>query len=711
MTISFSRLGKTGRLGNQLFQIASVMGMAEKYKGEAAFPEAWSYDNYFINPIPVGALQTQNQVKERWFNHYDWKLSTDSDLLGYLQSEKYFPKNIKEQFTFKEEFLEPLREKDFFKKETISISVRRGDYVGNELYYNIPPHWYLDVLLTHFPHWRECNLLIFSDDVDYCKVHFECLPNAIFPQGNEIEDLAMMTLCDNHIIANSTLSWWGAWLAESKKIVHCGRLMTGWLAEQSDIKDFYPDRWTFHQVRKIDLTDCTFTIPVFYDHQDRKKNLDLSVCMIQQAYDTNIIVGEQGGRKFQYMKEYCHYHPFEMEHFHRTKMLNDMAMMAVTPYIANWDCDIFLPPIQIWQTLDLLRKGAQMVFPYDGRFARMERNEWWNTLEKLLDIGIVGGAKLKGKHGKPVPETSVGGAVFFNKEAFIDGGMENEYMISFGPEDAERNDRFNALHFRVQRAGGCLYHMNHFCGPDSSTSNPFFRANHMEIDKIRQLILESPDKLRAYVDTWPWRHQYTESYYTRISEGAIKSAGEVMSVLRDAGVKYKSVIDIGCGVGEWNDGNPDYVGVDYNVPRRCLLIPEERYIDCNLEKEVITGKYDLALCLEVAEHISERRAKAIVEMLCSLSDQVLFSAAIPNQGGTGHQNEQWQTYWAERFAEYGYFPSDINFKDLLHDNNSVELWYRQNIVLYVKGGKGKVVDFVHPKYYEQILQHYQNLIA
>lgn len=705
MIISFSSLWKKGRLGNCLFQIAGTLGLAEKYNAEAVFPD-WPFEQYFKDPLPHGEMQSM-EVKEKHFHYHDWQLKNSCNINGYLQSEKYFPKKL--PFEFKDEFINPLKEREEFKKETIAISVRRGDYVNNPLYYQIPMWWYISALSKEFPHWRDCNIIIFSDDIDYCKIHFECLPNVYFPNGSEIEDLAMLTLCDNHILANSTFSWWGAYLSKSKKVVHCGKLMEGWLGDQSDIRDFYPERWTLHEGQKPDLNDCTFTIPVFYDHIDRKKNLELSVCLIQQSFDTKIIVGEQGGKQFEYMSEYCQYHNFSgMQYFHRTKMLNDMAMIAETPIISNWDCDIILPPFQIWLTVEAIRKGAEMVFPYDGRFARMPRGNWFCKLEDSLDIGIVGNTKLTGKHGNPVPVSSVGGAVFFDKDSFIEGGMENEKMISFGPEDCERNDRFKTLGFKVERVGGCLYHMDHYVGVNSSTSNPFFRANHAEIDKIRKM---NADELRNYVDTWEWRHKYTEHYYRRISEGAIQSAKEVYSVLDEMGVKHDSVIDIGCGVGEWNNDNPGYIGVDYKTPVKSLMIPRERYFDCDLEKNThidIDKKFDLALCLEVAEHLNEHRAVSLVNMLCDLSDKVLFSAAIPKQGGTGHINEQWQTYWADIFAKFGFYPAKKQLRERIMFNDKIELWYKQNIVLYEKGGKGSITNFVHPDYYTQIIQHYEN---
>lgn len=467
-------------------------------------------------------------------------------------------------------------------------------------------------------------------------------------------------------------------------------------------------KWIRHQKDnyKIDLRDVTFTIPIFGDSDDRKKNLDLCICMLQTNFDTNIIIGEQGGSKFEYTSQWCKYINFDLPNFHRTKMLNDMAIAANTPYLANWDCDVIIPPMQVYLTVMKLREGIDMVFPYDGRFARLPRKEWFKPIEQLLDIGAIGDTEPKGKRGRPVPESSVGGAVFFNKDSFIDGGMENEYMISFGPEDCERNDRFTKLGFKKDRVGGCLYHIDHWCGPDSSTQNPFFKANHRELEKGRAMTQE---ELRLYVDGFPWRHRYTENYYQRISPESIQSAKEIYKAI---GFTKGSVIDVGAGIGEFHNDNPEYIAVDFNAPVKSLLIPKERYINIDLEKDTLPldKKYDLCISLEVLEHISEERADIIIKMLCSLSDTVLFSAAIPAQGGTGHVNEKFQTYWAEKFLNNG-FRAAVEQPDI-RDNKNCSLWYRQNIVLYKKiiNGMpyGLVEDFVLPEYYTQIVQHYKN---
>jgi SAM-dependent methyltransferase len=714
--LTFSRLGRMGNLGNQLFEIASTIGLAAKHGHDYQFPE-WAYQKFFIGPIPTGQLPGTPVLNEQLYHNHDWpiKRGENYDLKGWLQSEKYWENvepQIRKLFTFQEELAAGVRNRfaAAFKKPTIAISIRRGDYVDNPNYELLPVTYYIQALLHHFPNWQDYNIIFFSDDLPYCRIHFECLQNAWFTDGlNAIEQLCLMSMCNHFIIANSTFSWWGAYLGEKEetKIIRPAYLFAGPLLAKNDAKDFYPDRWISfdHKQQKLDLRDVTFTIPVFHDHTDRRQNLDLSVCMLQRDFDTNVIVGEQGSNQFGYMAQWSKYVRFDdMKDFHRTKMLNDMAMTAETPIIVNWDCDVFVPPMQVWLAVEAIRNGQDMVYPYDGRFARVPRT-WFKKMEHHLDIGIFGDTEFTGKKGKPMPVSSVGGAIFFDKSAFIDGGMENEKMISYGPEDCERWDRFHALGFKVTRIQGTLYHLDHFIGPNSSSRCPYFKANHNELAKIRAM---KPERLREYVDSWPWRHMYTERYYNRISESAIASARQVFSALALEGIKPESVIDIGCGVGEWGKDAPfKYIGVDYRVPKRSLVIPEDRYYDYDLTsgKPFPAGKFDLVLCMEVLEHIPEQYADQVISLLCSLGDWVLFSAAIPYQGGVGHVNEQWQSYWAQKFAANGFYQSRIKMRDLINDYPLIDIWYRQNAVLYERNGEGGLVTcYVHPGMYLNVVK-------
>jgi hypothetical protein len=712
MVVSFSKLGKMGRLGNQLWQIAATYGFAESHSMTPSFPQ-WEYQKYFEPELPHGMLATE-PYKEQQFHFVDEPgvFGGDTDLVGYFQSYKYFPKEL--PIKFKADFLAQQRAK-LPAGENIAIHIRRGDYVNHEAYAQLPITYYIISLLS-IKDWQKKNVLLFSDDMGYAKTHFECLPNAHFIKGTEVEHMALMSLCDEHILSNSSFSWWGAYLSEQKNVIYPAEYFRGSYSHKST-KDLWPENW--HRFvsegvtpdYRLDCSDLTFTIPVMMDHHDRKKNMDLSLCHLQKYIKAQYIIGECKTADFAYVAEWVNYRHYDHKEFHRTKMLNDMANEATTPYIANYDCDVFFPPMQIWLTVEKLRNGSQMVYPYDGRFARMDRFPWFKRIEAVVDIGAVSDNTLSGRAIKE----SVGGAVFWNKEAFIEYGMENEHMVSYAPEDVERYERAFKLGCKIENVGGALYHMDHFKGPDSSNKNPHFLKSRALLETYRKM---TADELRKEVDTWPWRHAYTPGYYERFIESAQRSAREVYEVLIQNGyialdndsVARPSIIDVGCGLGEFALENPNYYGIDFGIPKKRLLIPEDHYTDCNLDgyiKFTYGNKFDLCLCLEVAEHLKPESADNLISYLCSLSDTVLFSAAIPSQGGTGHINEQWQTYWAEKFYANG-FGAEICYP--VKDNPNVDPWYRQNMILYKRGATGKVYNFILPEYYEQIILHRQNQI-
>lgn len=693
MVVSFSKLGNMGRLGNQLFQITSTLGIAEHASLDANFPP-WSYEQYF-EPILNHGPMAPHPCKEPKFEYWDEvHLVVDCDLVGYFQSHKYFGKKIPK---FKDSFLANIRDQ-LPKGEKICIQIRRGDYVNHEAYYQLPVTWFIKALMT-IEGWQEKPIIFISDDMGYCKTHFECLPNAHFITGTDIEQMAMGSLCDHHIISNSSYGWWTAYLSEQKNVIYPSRYFRGSYSHKTTM-DLWPDNWHSFMPEdlKLDCSDLTFTIPVTYDHIDRKKNLDLALCHLQKYINASYIVGECMTESFGYTGQWAKYIHYPYKEFHRTKMLNQMAEVAETPLIANWDCDIFVPPLQIWLACEKLRNDMQMVYPYDGRFARMDRLSWFKKIESTVDIGMVSNHSLSGRGIRE----SVGGAVMWQKDAFIEYGMENEYMISYAPEDVERYERAQKLGCRINKQLGTLYHMDHHKGPDSSNRNPHFKKSRELLETYRVM---STEQLRTEVDTWPWRHQYTPSYYARISEGAVRSAEETYRAIGFVG--QFSVIDIGCGVGEWSCGNPYYVGVDYGVNKKNLLIAESQYTDHDLNNSdaIYSDRFfDLCICLEVAEHLPESSADQLINLLCDLSDNVLFSAAIPNQGGTGHINEQWQTYWAEKFYANG-FGAELLYP--MRDNEKVEPWYRQNMILYKRGATGKVYNFILPEYFEQIVGHWK----
>lgn len=145
---------------------------------------------------------------------------------------------------------------------------------------------------------------------------------------------------------------------------------------------------------------------------------------------------------------------------------------------------------------------------------------------------------------------------------------------------------------------------------------------------------------------------------------------------------------MGCGVGAWlaafaEAGVERVLGFDGDyVPRDMLKIPDDRFVAANLREPLpIKERFDLAISLEVAEHLPMEAADHFVGTLCGLAPVVLFSAAIPLQGGTEHVNERAQSWWASKFLSRGFRAIDAIRPEIWNDD-SVKFWYRQNMLLY-----------------------------
>lgn len=268
--ITYSKIGRKGNLGNQLFQIASTIGIAVEAKQEFSFLE-WKYQDYFKNKLPLLQADFSNfkAIEEKEYNYYNRNLGTENyDIQGWLQSERYFDKELtKHYFEFSQNLIDKLKTKyqEVFKKRTILISIRRGDFVNHPDYVQLSIQYYLNSLIHFFPDWESCNLVVLSDDIKYCKFHFSFLKNAFFGDGlSEVEQLCLGTLCDDFIISNSTFSWWSAWLGEKEdsKIIRPFKNFDGLKSIELNDKDYFPERWIKynHLNDKITLSKLAFCI-------------------------------------------------------------------------------------------------------------------------------------------------------------------------------------------------------------------------------------------------------------------------------------------------------------------------------------------------------------------------------------------------------------------------------------------------------------------
>ncbi len=184
-------------------------------------------------------------------------------------------------------------------------------------------------------------------------------------------------------------------------------------------------------------------------------------------------------------------------------------------------------------------------------------------------------------------------------------------------------------------------------------------------------------------------HSYEPGWYRAVETASARSAAVVVPMIVEL-LGPRSVVDVGCGTGSWlaafaAAGLTDLTGIDGpDIPSTMLRIPKECFarIDLSRDDPSLGRTFDLALSLEVAEHLPPGRAAGFVRALTELAPAVVFSAAIPDQGGTVHVNEKWADYWERLFTEHGYRQADV-FRAVLWDNPDVQYWYAQNMYLYL----------------------------
>ena len=182
---------------------------------------------------------------------------------------------------------------------------------------------------------------------------------------------------------------------------------------------------------------------------------------------------------------------------------------------------------------------------------------------------------------------------------------------------------------------------------------------------------------------------YDDKFFDYIDIGARRSAAVVVAEFNEM-LPVRSVLDVGCGRGVWlaewiRQGVGDAHGVDgAYVAESSLAVPQERISWCEISQPFDLGRrFALIVCLEVAEHIPVEGADKLLDNLIRHGDQILFSAAVPGQGGAHHFNERPLEYWREKFAARGYSCFDPLRRRILEERK-VEPWYRYNTLFYAK---------------------------
>jgi SAM-dependent methyltransferase len=188
--------------------------------------------------------------------------------------------------------------------------------------------------------------------------------------------------------------------------------------------------------------------------------------------------------------------------------------------------------------------------------------------------------------------------------------------------------------------------------------------------------------------TEPNSSPYAAAFYEHQRGGSRRSAEIVLPIVQEL-VRPASVVDLGCGVGTWLAGwralgVEDVLGIDGAwVERSLLQIPPAAFQSRDLTRPIrLERGFDLAMSLEVAEHLDAGCAADLVASLVALAPVVLFSAAIPGQGGTHHVNEQWPEYWRELFRRHGYEIVDCIRRRVW--TAPIDYCYAQNSFLYVR---------------------------
>jgi SAM-dependent methyltransferase len=211
---------------------------------------------------------------------------------------------------------------------------------------------------------------------------------------------------------------------------------------------------------------------------------------------------------------------------------------------------------------------------------------------------------------------------------------------------------------------------------------------------------------------------YDAAYFQSLRDGMRRSASAAVPLLIEC-FQPNSVVDVGCGEGIWLSifqklGVTDILGIDGAwVSEDQREIPATSFREHDLTQPLkLDRTFDIALCLEVAEHLPPSAGPVLVETLTRLAPVIVFSAAIPFQVGRGHINEQLPSYWVKLFAARGYECSN-GLRARLWANDAVEIWYRQNILYFtVRGHRVRaacadigLMDVVHPDLYGRVSEN------
>lgn len=492
-----------GGLGNQMFQYGLLLTLSRKFPDrkfylnmESLFSlehhKGYQLNEIFGVPDTIIADKEQieqiNRVPEAYKRYIREEVSVvytpieDSThpvwiLSGYWQSEKYLdePVSIRKYFRFNESIFTDYNKKMLVQirqsHQSVGIHVRRGDYTKHIRTYHLmggicTAKYYASAAKLFDPN---ATFFIFSDDIEWCKEYIK-FPNTIYvsqeSSENDWQDMALMSVCNHQIIANSSFSWWAAWLNDypDKKVITPHK----WYNTMNDI-DIIPESWQrINQPSDVyEFADLTIVFPVRIDSQERLRNLYVVLRQLSTMDGLKVIVLEADLISKIKLPENVRKVFIEDSDpiFHRTKYINILCSLTDTQYMGIWDTDVIIPLPQIREAISSLRRNeSDMIYPYDGRFYHISgsileeflKSEDVNFLTENIDR-----LKLTYIHH------SCGGAFMVNKKAYEAAGGENEKFYGWGPEDLERYKRWEIKGYRVANTQGALFHLEHPRGENS----------------------------------------------------------------------------------------------------------------------------------------------------------------------------------------------------------------------------------------------------
>jgi len=249
---------------------------------------------------------------------------------------------------------------------------------------------------------------------------------------------------------------------------------------------------------RIDLSQATFIIPIRIESPDRLRNVITSTAFLLENFDTNIIIKEVDSQSvFQrdalpVLKDILDVdvnvqHIFEESNeplFHRQKVLNEMIAEAKTDIVVNYDCDVILP----LESYELAYRGIMdgvydAVYPYGSGMFQYQVRASDQVVSKFLETRDYSYLN----DNSNLHTSDFGWVQFFNRQVYIEGGMENENFKAYAPEDKERFYRFTTMGYNVGRINNFVYHLEHARGENSWFNNPHMQSNMDEWDKIQSM--------------------------------------------------------------------------------------------------------------------------------------------------------------------------------------------------------------------------------